>query len=314
MELVNKFDNALAGVAGDGGTTGVVVNDGNKLETGQFWQMQPVRRPQPRPGPRRSPRRPALDRDALAGNILARFCPAGHRAGLPAGAALQHARPDRAGRAPGRAHDRQGHDHRPRPHERAARASSCSTIVEAAALLGRRLEPHLEHARRDPAHLQARRRSSRRTRAARRTSSTQWQRAAGRARPALLLGHRLGRGHERLRPQGGPRNGAEPGHLPVQVLRRQGRRSTSSAAASASTTSTTTASPTTACTPTGSRTCASIGGRRRSSTTSARGAEAYLQMWERADGVQRPAAARRSARRRSAAWRARGSARRRRRC
>ena len=41
MELVNKFDNALAGVAGDSGTTGVVVNAGNRIETGKFWQMQP---------------------------------------------------------------------------------------------------------------------------------------------------------------------------------------------------------------------------------------------------------------------------------
>ncbi|MGH9138512.1 MAG: hypothetical protein ACRD0G_15945, partial [Acidimicrobiales bacterium] len=39
LELVNKFDNALAGVAGDGGTTGVVVNLGNFYGTGQFWDM-----------------------------------------------------------------------------------------------------------------------------------------------------------------------------------------------------------------------------------------------------------------------------------
>ena len=39
MELVNKFDNALSGVAGDDGTTGIVVNNGNKLETGHYWQM-----------------------------------------------------------------------------------------------------------------------------------------------------------------------------------------------------------------------------------------------------------------------------------
>ena len=39
MELVNKFDNAFSGVAGDSGTTGVVVNHGNKLETGRYWQM-----------------------------------------------------------------------------------------------------------------------------------------------------------------------------------------------------------------------------------------------------------------------------------
>jgi hypothetical protein len=40
MELVNKFDNALSGVAGDSGDTGVVVNQGNKGETGQYWQME----------------------------------------------------------------------------------------------------------------------------------------------------------------------------------------------------------------------------------------------------------------------------------
>ncbi len=40
MELVNKFDNALAGVAGDAGTTGVIVNGANFLETGSFWDMK----------------------------------------------------------------------------------------------------------------------------------------------------------------------------------------------------------------------------------------------------------------------------------
>ena len=40
MELVNKFDNALSGVAGDEGTTGVAVNSANFLETGSFWRMR----------------------------------------------------------------------------------------------------------------------------------------------------------------------------------------------------------------------------------------------------------------------------------
>ena len=40
MELVNKFDNALSGVAGDEGTTGVAVNTANFLETGSFWDMR----------------------------------------------------------------------------------------------------------------------------------------------------------------------------------------------------------------------------------------------------------------------------------
>ena len=40
MELVNKFDNALSGVAGDSGDTGMVVNVGNRGETGHFWKME----------------------------------------------------------------------------------------------------------------------------------------------------------------------------------------------------------------------------------------------------------------------------------
>jgi hypothetical protein len=39
MELTNKFDNALTGVTGDGGSTGLVVNNGNRYETGHYWQM-----------------------------------------------------------------------------------------------------------------------------------------------------------------------------------------------------------------------------------------------------------------------------------
>ncbi|NUR25471.1 MAG: hypothetical protein HOV83_06420, partial [Catenulispora sp.] len=40
MELVNKFDNALSGVAGDNGEVGVAVNTANFLETGSFWDME----------------------------------------------------------------------------------------------------------------------------------------------------------------------------------------------------------------------------------------------------------------------------------
>jgi hypothetical protein len=40
MEIVNKFDNALTGVAGDSGNAGLVVNQGNKIETGHYWRMK----------------------------------------------------------------------------------------------------------------------------------------------------------------------------------------------------------------------------------------------------------------------------------
>jgi microsomal dipeptidase-like Zn-dependent dipeptidase len=39
VQLVNKFDNALAGVTGDPGTTGQVVNSGNRYITGHYWDM-----------------------------------------------------------------------------------------------------------------------------------------------------------------------------------------------------------------------------------------------------------------------------------
>jgi microsomal dipeptidase-like Zn-dependent dipeptidase len=40
MELTNKFDNAFTGVAGDGGTTGTLTNSANFLSTGSFLRMQ----------------------------------------------------------------------------------------------------------------------------------------------------------------------------------------------------------------------------------------------------------------------------------
>ncbi len=40
MELVNKFDNALSGVAGDEGSTGQLVNFANFKETGSYWDMR----------------------------------------------------------------------------------------------------------------------------------------------------------------------------------------------------------------------------------------------------------------------------------
>ncbi len=46
MELVNKFDNALAGVAGDSGTIAPFVNLANFAETASFWDMQKC--PEPR--------------------------------------------------------------------------------------------------------------------------------------------------------------------------------------------------------------------------------------------------------------------------
>jgi hypothetical protein len=40
LQIINKFDNAFGGVAGDAGRTGTVVNSGNRLETGRYWDMR----------------------------------------------------------------------------------------------------------------------------------------------------------------------------------------------------------------------------------------------------------------------------------
>ncbi|MDQ3760067.1 MAG: hypothetical protein M3331_09015, partial [Actinomycetota bacterium] len=41
MEITNKFDNQLSGVAGDGGSTGVLVNTGQYGTSGSFWDFDP---------------------------------------------------------------------------------------------------------------------------------------------------------------------------------------------------------------------------------------------------------------------------------
>ena len=46
MEMTNKFDNALTGVTGDGGTTGIIVGGaGNLAETGHVWKMGSCKAP-----------------------------------------------------------------------------------------------------------------------------------------------------------------------------------------------------------------------------------------------------------------------------
>ena len=79
MELVNKFDNALAGVAGDGGAAGPVVNNGNKYETDTYWDFETC---QTTEGDKEQP---ALPRDVLIGNGLAALLPPGTAPVYPEG-------------------------------------------------------------------------------------------------------------------------------------------------------------------------------------------------------------------------------------
>jgi len=72
MELVNKFDNALAGVAGDTGSTGYLVNAANTLETGSPWHMQTCDPNDPEVHDRdQDNSAPIPSQDALFGAILA---------------------------------------------------------------------------------------------------------------------------------------------------------------------------------------------------------------------------------------------------
>jgi hypothetical protein len=83
MELVNKFDNALSGIAGDAGATGQLVNGANFLETGTYWDM---RHCEPEDGESSdkeqfaAPDISAGQQDAIFGAILELF----GTAGLPA--------------------------------------------------------------------------------------------------------------------------------------------------------------------------------------------------------------------------------------
>ena len=76
MELINKFDNALGGVAGDSGETGVVVNNGNKLATGKYWQMQHCTGP-PDEHDKQQPGVYDHDENDMLSNLIEEFLPLG---------------------------------------------------------------------------------------------------------------------------------------------------------------------------------------------------------------------------------------------
>ena len=76
MELVNKFDNALSGVAGDGGAIGPVVNNANKYTTNTYWDMRTCTTP-PGVEDKEQPATGEPQRDAIFGRGFAAFLPPG---------------------------------------------------------------------------------------------------------------------------------------------------------------------------------------------------------------------------------------------
>ena len=133
MELVNKFDNALSGVAGDNGAIGVAVNAANFLETGSFWDM---RHCEPADGETHdrnqvaAPDISAGQQDALFGAIAAARAAQHRAAALPAAGPLQQPRPDHARRAHDQGAGQAAHDLRPRPHEREGPRPRRSTPID----------------------------------------------------------------------------------------------------------------------------------------------------------------------------------------
>ncbi len=93
MEATNKFDNAFTGVKGDGGNIGVLVNGANNKETGHFWKMATCKAPFGAKQDQHDHQQynladesgGSLGRDALFGAILATSGPSGAAPLYPAG-------------------------------------------------------------------------------------------------------------------------------------------------------------------------------------------------------------------------------------
>jgi microsomal dipeptidase-like Zn-dependent dipeptidase len=76
LEITNKFDNALTGVAGDNGTTGTITNAGNFLATGKFLDMRQCQNPEYHDHSPTGVNYPHND-DMILGNGLAALLPGG---------------------------------------------------------------------------------------------------------------------------------------------------------------------------------------------------------------------------------------------
>ena len=78
MEIVNKYDNALTGVAGDSDAAGLVVNQGNRMETGHYWRMKTCQGLPEDVHDRNQPTAPLpVNEDPLLDGVVANYLPTG---------------------------------------------------------------------------------------------------------------------------------------------------------------------------------------------------------------------------------------------
>ncbi len=294
MELVNKFDNALGGVAGDAGETGVIVNSANFLETGTFWDMKGC---DPKDGVSADnpqiafPEISAEQQDALFGAVGSLFGPA--LPAIPIYAPPAHCN-DRGLTALGEHTIREmvKRDMIFDPDHLSVKARN--TSLDLTEKLG---YPGVlsSHSWSTPdAYPRFYEQGGFITPYAGSSTSfvEKWRTHVGWADPRYYWGIGFGADINGLGAQGAARGANVKNAVSYPFTRpRRRRASTSSTPASASSTSTRTASRSTASTPTGSRTSPKSRAPRRPPTARAifddmsRGAEAYLQMWERAEGI-----------------------------
>ena len=286
MFPVHKFDNALGGTKFDSGATGVLVNTGNKYATGQFWTADHCDDPDHDNTPT-----PIGDQEAqlmatLFGPVLTQPLFQGQLPVYPPGPHCNPKGLTALGEHVIRSMMRKGHDRRDRPHEHeGAAAGPLDPRGGRAIPASSRATPGAISAARSACSGSAG--SSARSRACPPSS----RRSGGSPGPTGT------RASSSARASAPTSTGCTPSPSRARAPRRTrsatrfapstvAASSTASGREPASTTSTPTASTTTASIRTGSRTSA-WSPARRSSNDMANGAEAYLQMWARAEAAAR---------------------------
>ena len=153
---IHKFDNALGGVKFDGGTTGVLVNTGNKYATGKFWTAEHCEDPDHDNQPADPTQGHAHTFSQFLDPVLTQPLFEGQLPIYPPPPICNPKGLTRPGRVRDPADDGPRHDHRDRPHEHEG-APRDDGDPRGGELRRRHLEPQLGRPRQPEAHPAARR-------------------------------------------------------------------------------------------------------------------------------------------------------------